>query len=127
MVKVIQRASYDIVLVHFHLQFFRPLLRQFGPVQALVRHLDVRLAPSVARSKDVSGPSVLTLYISISLMLSKTRCISCSCVDTKSDSKGKAFETFPLVKREDALFTVQPCNTVFPDIAAAAFINFKLL
>ena len=73
LVKVIQRASYGNVLAHFLLQLFHPLLRCFGPVRAFTRllHLDVQLAPSVERGKDVSGPSAFMLYISIPLMLIK--------------------------------------------------------
>ena len=65
------RASYDIVLVHFLLQFIHLLLQRFSPVQAFVRHLDDQLAPNVARGKDVSGPFLLTLYIFNSLMLNQ--------------------------------------------------------
>ena len=56
------KASY----VLFPIPVLCPLPRRFGPVRAFVRHLDVQLA---IRGEDVSGPSVLMLYIYTSLML----------------------------------------------------------
>ena len=44
----------------------RPLPPHFGPVRTFVGHLDVQIA---IRGKGIQGPSVLMLYIYISLML----------------------------------------------------------